>query len=200
MHTHVHTHTHAVCIGCFSGTTCCGTVWGRCVCYLPRWRGCCTRVTNPTCEAQNAACELLKAPIRVLLDTARATLDTSRHTLDAARIAFRAAEEVLSGAQDAVNLASDALDVVEDTYRVGIQVANAIAQFGAIADRIDIKEITFDTSLSTASTGRFLASVRVGLLGVETSARVNLDLRDITGAAGELANRVVNGLSDLVTG
>ena len=184
-------------MGCISGTTCCATVWGNCVCVAPRFRSCCWRVSDPVCEAENAACELLKAPIRILLEAAEATLRTSRHSLDVARIAFRAAEEVLSGAQQAVNLASDALDVVEDTYQLGIEVATDIAQFG-LTEIVNIKEITFDASLSVASSGTFAVSVKARLLGVDTSVSVNLNLSDITGAAAELADHVVDGLSDLI--
>lgn len=191
----IHTH-NIVCVGCVSGTTCCGTVWGTCVCIVPRYRSCCWRVRDPVCEAENAACELLKAPIHVLLEAAEATLRAGRSTLDAARIAFRAAEEVLSGAQQAVRLASDALEVVEDTYQLGIEVATDIAQFG-LTGAVNIKEITFDVSLSAASSGRFAASVKARLLGADASVSVNLDLRDITCAAGELADHVVDGLSDL---
>ena len=171
-------------------------MWGVCVCVAPRFSSCCWRVRDPVCVAENAACELLKAPIRVLLEAAEATLRTTRHTLDVARIAFRAAEEVLSGAQQAVNIASNALEIVEDTYQLGIEVAADIAQFG-LTETVNIKEITFDVSLSAASSGRFAASVNARLLGVDASVRVNLDLRDITRAAAELADHVVDGLSDL---
>lgn len=171
-------------------------MWGNCVCVVPRFSSCCWRVRDPVCVAENAACDLLKAPIRILLEAAEATLRTSRSTLDVARIAFRAAEEVLSGAQQAVNLASDALELVEDTYQLGIEVAADIAQFG-LTETVNIKEITFDASLSVASSGRFAASVKARLLGVDASVSVTLDLRDITRAAAELADHMVDGLSDL---
>ena len=196
-HTHIYTHTHyTVCVGCISGLTCCGTVWGNCICVAPRFRSCCWRASDPVCEAQNAACELLKAPIRILLEAAEATLRISRNSLDVARVAFRAAEEVLSGAQQVVNLASDALEVVEDTYQLGIEVASDITQFG-LTGIVKIKEIRFDTSLSVASSGRFGVSLKARLLGVDTRVSVNLDLSDIAGAAAELADHVVDGLSDL---
>lgn len=184
-----------MCVGCFSGTTCCKRVWGACVCVLPKWKKCCWRVPDPICESENAACELLKAPIRLLLETARTALDSSRHSLDVVRIAFRAAEEVLSGAQEAVELASDALEVVEDTYQVGMRAVTKIAQFG-LSGVINIQEITFSTALSVASTGRFSVTVRARLLGAEATLGVNLDLRDITGAARELGDHVTSGLSD----
>ena len=190
-----HTHPYAVCVGCFSGTKCCGRVWGRCVCVLPKWKSCCWRVPDPVCESKNAACELLKAPIRTLLEAARITLDSSRHSLDVVRIALRAAEEVLSGAQEAVELASDALEVVEDTYQVGMRAATKIAQFG-LTGIVNIQEITFRTSLSVVSTGSFSVSIRARLLRVQTTVGVSLDLRDITGVARELGDRVTSGLSN----
>ena len=69
-----------------------------------------------------------------------------------------------------------------------------IAKFG-LTETVNIKEITFDTSLSVASTGRFAVSVKARLLGVDASVGVNLDLHDITRAASELADHVVDGLS-----
>ena len=203
IHTYIHfthcdtpLHTHyTVCVGCISGTTCCGTVCrGTCVCIVPRFRDCCWRVHDPVCEAENAACELLKAPIRVQLEAAKATMRTLQSTFDVARIALRAAEEVLSGAQQAVRLASDALEDVEDTFQPGLEVATDIAQFG-LTEIVSINNITFEVSLGEASSGRFGASVKAHLLGVDTSVSVNLDLHDITRAAGELADRVVDGLS-----
>ena len=137
--------------------------------------------------AANAACEALKAPIRLLLTTARATFEASSSSLEVARGAFRAAEETLNAAQAAVRLATESLEVVSDLYEAGIKVASAIIEIG-FSGIVNIKKISFETSLSTAATGRFSASVRGCFVGVEGRLSVTLDLHNIREAASELAN------------
>jgi len=81
----------SVCFGCFDGTSCCGRIFGRCVCRRPRWNGCCRRVTDPICLAGNTACRGLRATISATLSAARRVVDESRRSLDAANAALNGA-------------------------------------------------------------------------------------------------------------
>ena len=68
--------TVEICVPCPKGTTCCGSVWGKCVCWHPVISSCCTHPPDPVCEAANAACIALKKPIEAALEAAKATLNT----------------------------------------------------------------------------------------------------------------------------
>ena len=187
----------AVCVGCLDGTTCCGTAWGHCVCYRPRWNGCCHRVTDPTCEAANAACTALREPIRLALSGAEALVQTTSRTLDVANAAISGLQQAVNVAQGGVTVAEGAVSAVQTTYAAGLQAADFISRL-TVNGLISIREISFDVALSTASGGAFSGSITAAFAGAaETTISLQVNLYDVTSMASQLANHIGNGLSSL---
>ena len=167
------------------------------MCQRPTWNSCCTRITDPTCEAANAACYALKEPIKAALSGAEAIVDSSRVALDAAKAAIAPLEAAVTAAQESVNLASQALDGVRATFAAALNAANAIASVG-INGLISIREISFNANLDVAAGGSFSGSVRAVFLGAaETTVSFNINLYDITAMAKQLADQVGSGFSSL---
>ena len=190
--------THfTVCVGCFDGSTCCGTAWGHCVCWRPRWNGCCRRISDPTCEAANAACIALKEPIRLSLSGAEALVGTTRQTLNVANAAISGLQQAVNVAQQGLRGAEEAVSAVQTTYAAGLQAADFISRL-TINGLISIREISFDISLATAAGGSFSGSITAAFAGAaETTISLNVNLYDITSMASQLANNIGNGLSSL---
>lgn len=187
----------AVCTGCFDGTTCCGTAWGHCVCRRPRWNGCCHRVSDPTCEAQNAACEALREPIRLALRGAEALIDSTRQSLQVANAAISGLQQAVNEAERGVRVAQEAVNVVETNYAAGLQAAGLISRLG-LGGLISIQEISFDVDLATAADGSFSGSVTAAFAGAaETTVSLHVNLHDITSMARQLVSHIGNHLSSL---
>lgn len=187
----------SVCVGCPNGFTCCGKVFGKCVCKRPKWKNCCTRSPDPVCESENAACVALKEPIKLTLKAAEEAVDASRYTLEASEAAFLTAEGAVLTAEQSVNAAQGVLDGVEATYAAGLQAAEFIAKLG-INGLISIREISFDVSLGVAAGGSFSGSVTAVFGGAaEVTVSFNIDLYDISSMAKELAGHIGNQLSSL---
>ena len=187
----------AVCVGCFDGTTCCGRAWGRCVCRRPRWNGCCTRITDPTCEAANAACTALKEPISLALRGAEALVQTTSNTLDVANAAISGLQQAVNVAQLGVTGAEEAVRTVQTTFAAGLQAADFITRL-TVNGLISIREISFDVALSAAAGGSFSGSITAAFAGAsETTVSLQVNLYDITSMASQLANHIGNGLSSL---
>ena len=172
-------------------------MWGACVCVRPVIGSCCTSAPDPVCEAANAACIALKEPIRAALTVAEVTVNTARGTLDAAKAAFIPLEAAVSTAQLTVTGAEKTLEGVNAAFAVGIQAANAIASVG-INGLISVREISFNANLDVATGGAFSGSVRAVFAGAaETTVSLNINLRDITSMAKQLADRIGNEFSSL---
>ena len=185
------------CIKCPKGTTCCGSVWGTCVCYRPVFGDCCTSVPDPVCESQNAACLALKEPLKAALTAAEATVNTARGTLDAAKAALIPLQAAVTAAQATVDGAEQALEGVKAAFAVGLRAANAIANFG-LNGLISIREISFSANLDVAAGGSFSGSVRAVFAGAaETTVSLNINLHDITSMAKQLADHIGNAFSSL---
>lgn len=186
-----------VCIGCFDGTDCCGSAWGQCVCWTPRWNGCCHGVTDPTCLAQNAACYALKEPLQAALQVAEVVVDQSRHVLDVANAALEAAKVQAVIAKGVLDGVVATLEGVKQTFHTGLEAANVIASVG-LGGVINIEKLEFDVLLSAAATGYFSGSVTASFGGQpSTTVSINVDLYDVTAMARQLADHVVSGLSTL---
>ena len=186
-----------VCIGCFDGTYCCARAWGKCVLRCPEWDSCCSRISDPICEAENVACEALKAPIQVALAAARELVESTGDTLQVANYGLAFAEAALTVAEEGVNAAQDFLDGIESTYAVGLKVAESIAEVG-LNGLVDIREISFDVGLDVASGGAFFASVRAVFAGAaEVTISLDINLYDITSMVKDLADRIGDGFSSL---
>ena len=186
-----------VCVGCPDGFTCCGTVWGACVCTHPTWNSCCTRIPDPICEAENAACLALKEPIKLALKGAEELVDSSRVTLEAAKAALAIPEAALIAAEEGVDVAQAAVDGVKAAYAAGLKAAEFIAKLG-INGLISIREISFDVSLDAASGGSFSGSVRAVFAGAaEVTISFDINLYDITSMVKQLVDHIGDGLSSL---
>lgn len=187
----------SVCFGCFDGTSCCGRIFGRCVCRRPRWNGCCRRVTDPICLAGNTACRGLRATISATLSSARRVVDESRRSLDAANAALNGARGVVNTAQVGLRAANLALEAAQRTYQVGSRAAAEIARVG-VNGLISIREIQFDAELSVAAGGSFSGKVTASFLGTaDVTVSLNINMNDVAAMARQLANQIGDGLSGL---
>ena len=187
----------AVCVGCPGGWTCCGTVWGTCVCTHPTWNSCCYSVSDPVCEAANAACIALKETVKTALSGAKLLVDQSRHALEVAQAALVALQQAAAAAQTAVDGAQATLDGLNAAFSVALDAANAIANLG-LNGLISIREISFTANLDVAAGGAFSGSVRAVFAGAaEVTISLNINLYDITSMAKELAGHIGSGFSSL---
>ena len=158
---------------------------------------CCTSVPDPVCEAANAACIALKEPLKAALVVAEEAVNTARGTLDAAKAALIPLQAAVDAAQVVVDGAEQALEGVKAAFAVGLQAANAIANFG-LNGLISIREISFNANLDVAAGGSFSGSVRAVFAGAaETTVSINIDLRDITSMARQLADHIGDAFSSL---
>ena len=186
------------CVPCPTGTTCCGTCcWGTCICYRPTFGDCCTSVPDPICEAEKVACIGLKEPLKAALTVAERVVDESRGVLDAAKAALIPLQAAVDAARVLVDGAEAALEGVKQAFAVGLQAANAIANFG-LNGLISIREISFNANLDVAAGGSFSGSVRAVFAGAaETTVSININIRDIKSMAKQLADHIRNGFSSL---
>ena len=158
---------------------------------------CCTKVTDPVCEADNAACTLLKEPLKASLTVARRAVNTARGSLDAAKAALIPLRAAVTAAQAPVDAAEQALEGVKAAFAVGLQAADAIANVG-LNGLISIKKISFSANLDVAAGGSFSGSVRAKFAGAaRITVSVNINLHDITSMAKQLADHIGNGFSSL---
>ena len=185
------------CIGCPRGWKCCGKVWGKCICKLPGWHGCCTKIKDPICTAANAACWLLKKPLDVILQGAIFIVDKSKHALDVVKVALTAAQGVLHAAKLALDGAILYLEGVKAMYKVGVSAITALTDF-VLTEIINIHEIHFRVALSAAKTGEFMCQIKGVLLGQALNVEVNFNIRDITSLIKNIAERAVSGLSSFI--
>ena len=189
--------TVRACVPCPKGTTCCGKVWGRCVCRRPKFGKCCASVPNAACHAKNAGCYALKKPIQVSLRGAKVIVNTARHTLNAANAALIPLRGAVKAAQLAVRGAEQALRGVKAAFAVGLKASNIIAKVG-LNGLISIREIRFHASLAVASGGSFSGSVRARFAGAaETTVRLRINLRNVKSMAKQLVRRIGSGFSRL---
>ena len=186
-----------MCIGCPKGWRCCGRAWGKCVCTLPGWDSCCTRVKNAVCIAANAACWALKKPLDVILKAAIFVVDKSKGVLDVAKVALTLAQGVLHTAKLALNAANAALEGVKVLYKVGATALTALVDF-AFTKLINIREIYFRRALSVANIFEFDCRVKGVLLGANMDIRVKFNVRDVLSLIGVIADRAISGLSKFI--
>lgn len=185
------------CVPCPRGTTCCGRVWGRCICYRPVFGRCCKTVPDVACHTANAGCYALKKPIQASLRAAQAVLHRARHTVHVANAAFIPLERGVRAAQGLVRGAEHALRGVERGFSVGLQASNFIARVG-VNGLISIREIKFHTSLGAAAGGLFSGSVRVVFVGAaERTVHLRINLRNIKSMAKQLVSHIGRGFSSL---
>ena len=177
--------------------TCCGTVFGECVCYRPGWNSCCFSAPDPICEGQNAICTALRAPLWLALQAALELVNRLSLVLEAAKAALIPLQAAVDAAQIAVDGAEATLEGLKVTFATALQAANAIANFG-LNGLISIREISFSASLDVAAGGSFSGSVRAVFAGAaEVTVSFNINLYDITSMARQLADHIGSGFSSL---
>ena len=168
-----------------------------CICKLPGWDSCCTRIKNPLCLAANAACWLLKKPLDLILQAAIFVVDKSRHVLDVAKVALTLAQGVLHTAKLALDAAIVVLEGVKITYKVGVKAISALVDF-ALTKILNIREMHFRVALGTAKGGEFECGIRGVVLGVNFNLRVKFNLFDIWSLIKYIAEQAISGLSKFI--
>ena len=167
---------------------------GSCVIGGPSFSSCCFRAPDPVCEAARAGCIALRETGLLALKAAEEAVDNSRWTLDVAKGVLERAKGAVSAANHTLDVANFALEAAKQTYKVGAAAANAIAQF-ALKDLFNIKEMTFDVSLRVANGGSFSVGVKVRIFGNDVNVNAQINVRDITSVAKQLADEAIDGLS-----
>ena len=184
----------AVCIPAPCGWTCLSRWWGTCVFGGPTFSACCFKVPDLICEAARLGCIALREVGLLALKVAQEIVDNSRWTLDVAIGVLEGAKGVVNAAKHTLDLAIYALEAAKQTYKVGAAAANAVIQF-ALRDLFNIKEMTFDVSLSAANGGEFSVGVKARILGNNVNINVRIDTRNILSVAKQLAEEAISGLS-----
>ena len=118
-------------------------------------------------------------------------------TLEVAKAAIAPLELAVTAAKGVLTATEATLSGVQAAQAVGLKAFNEIAKFG-LNGLISIREISFDAHLDVAAGGSFSGSVRAVFLGAaETTVSVNVNMRDITAMAKQLADHIGNGFSSL---
>ena len=183
-----------MCVPAPCGWTCYVSVWGACIFGGPSFSFCCFRAPDLVCEAARAGCIALRETGLLALRAAKEIVDNSRWTLHVAKGVLEGAKGVVSAAKHSLDVVNLALEAAKQTYKVGAAAANAIAQF-ALKDLFNIKEMTFDVSLSAANGGSFSVGVKARILGNDVNVNAQINVRDITSVAKQLAEEAIGGLS-----
>ena len=146
----------------------------------------------PCCQYRSE-CETLREAARA----AQGLVQLARESLNFAELILDAAQEIVDVARLTLDAANAALDTARATYQVGADAALTIAQVG-INGLVSIREISFDVELSVADGGAFAASIQASFLGqADVTLSVNINLRDITATARNLADQIGNEFSSL---
>ena len=117
--------------------------------------------------------------------------------MDAAKAALIPLQAAVTAAQATVDGAEEALEGVKAAFAVGLQAANAIANFG-LNGLISIQEISFGANLDVAAGGSFSGSVMAVFAGAaETTVSISINLHDIISMAKQLADHIGSEFSSL---
>ena len=186
-----------MCVPCVKGSSCCKKIFKKCVCKVPKYDKCCTKVTDPACITANEACQGLKATAKEAVSTAQGVVNGAQKSLDAAKLTLKGAEETVNAAKKSLDLAKLALKATSETYKFGAEAAQKITEVG-VNGLVSIQEVFFDVNLSVANGGSFAGSVRANFLGqAEIRVSLTINLRDITAMAKQLADHIGKGFSSL---
>ena len=186
-----------MCIPGSCGTTCKKKKWGKCIIRIPKFSSCCYKAPDAACETRKATCIAARATANAALRAAKKTVQSSRVTLDAAKGVLEGVKKTVSAAKHTLDVANAALEAAKVTYKVGADAATAITRF-ALKDLFNIREITFDVSLSAASGGSFSGRVSARIFGKNVDASLSIDVRDVVSMAKQLADKAIGGLSKFV--
>ena len=186
-----------MCVPGICGSTCKKKKWGVCLLWVPKTSSCCTKIPDAVCETVNAACKAARETAKGVLKAAEKTVKGSKVTLDAAKGVLEGAKGVVSAAKHTLDVANAALEAAKLTYKIGADAATALTRF-ALKDLFNIREITFDVSLSVASGGSFSGRVSARIFGKNVDASLSIDVRDIVSMAKQLADKAIGGLSKFV--
>ena len=186
-----------MCIPGYCGTTCKKKKWGKCIVRVPKYSSCCYKAPDASCLAERAACNAARQTAYATLRAAERAVDSSRVTLNAAKAALEGARAAVSAAKHTLDVANAALEAAKVTYKVGAEAAAAITRF-VLNDLFNIKEITFNVTLSVASGGSFSGRVLARILGNDVDISLNIDVHDVVSMAKQLADQAISGLSKFV--
>ena len=190
------------CIGCPGPLKCVKTVkvWRsrKCMLKKPSWNSCCTRITNPTCLAQNKACEALRKTALTSLKGAKVLVDESKRILDAAIKLLKEAEKAALNSEQCFNIVKTALTRLERTYKAATKAVSTIANAG-LGGVFDLREVSFDVALSTAATGHFRASIVVSIFRKLKRFSLDINLRDILSFVKAIGEHAVKGIKNFIT-
>ena len=164
------------------------------MCRRPTFSSCCFRSPDPVCQAQRQTCLGLRGTLNAALIAAQKVVDASKHTLDAAEAALEVPKAAVAAAKHSLDVANLALEAAKQTYKVGLDAASAIAGF-ALGGLINIREITFDVTLSAANGGSFSCSVKATITGKSVDVSLTINVYNIVSIARQLAKHAVSGIS-----
>ena len=117
--------------------------------------------------------------------------------MDGAKTALIPLEESVTAASKSVEGAQKPLEGVKAAFAIGMDAANAIADFG-LNGLISIEEISFSANLDVAAGGSLSGSVRVVFAGAaKKTVSIHINLHDITSMAKQLADHIGKDFSSL---
>ena len=170
----------------------------KCILKRPTWNSCCTKVTNPTCIAQNKACEALRKTAHTSLKGAKVLVDKSKRILDAALASLKVAEKAVKNSKRSLNIVKAALEGVKRSFKAVTKAISTIGNVG-FGGVFDIREVSFDVALSTAATGHFRASIVVSIFRKLKRFSLNINLRDILSFVKTIGERAFRGIRKFLT-
>ena len=170
-------------------------VWSsrNCILYRPTWNSCCTKVTNPTCIAQNKVCKALRKTAHTSLKGAKVLVDKSKRILDAAIASLKVAEKAVRISKRSLDIVKAALEGVKRSYKEVTKAISTIANIG-LGGVFDIREVSFDVALSTAATGHFKASIVVSIFNKLERFSLDINLRDILSFVKTIGEHAIKGI------
>jgi hypothetical protein len=166
-------------------------VWGKCI-GCPKWRGCCTHISDPICVGANALCRTARGVANLALEAAKAAYRVVFLPFEAAKFALEVAKTGLRAAQTPFYVANRVLEAGKATVRVGLDIAASIARsvFGQI---IDIRSIGFNADFRDFANLKVDAAANVILFGREYDFRFSFRL-DTDGIVNTLLEELKPGV------
>ena len=128
---------------------------------------------------------------------AQGVVNTASSSLNSANVAFAVAEQAFNAANGVLQAAQTTLQGVNQLYAAGLKAVEFISSYG-LNGLISIQEMSFDVNLSVANGGQFAGSVRATVLTtLDINVSIDINLRDITAMARQLAGYIDNSFSSL---
>ena len=123
-------------------------------------------------------------------------MSTASNSLRAANGGVDIASQGFNLAAKGLRASKSGLSGIKETFKAGTKAFGFIADLG-LNGLIRIHKISFEVSLSKASTGRFPVTVDATVLKQRIKETIPINLADITGIAKQLAKDAGSGLDSL---